>query len=460
MNAKGVFACAVVLATGTLLSSGSAFAQFGGQVTVSNVIEGGLGGVSTARCGSSVVVGFGDAESTRPNSYDGVANSANGGATFTDRGTLPVPPPNSFGPYVLGRNFADPAGPSNPSVACANSSLFYYASAYSTSGVECSNAGDGCTAISVSTSPNGGASWSFPVIAALQGADVFDFLSPSIAVDPTAPARMYVAYIDMDLTSNFFTDCFMSSYSLDIVHSLDGGKTWSQPQRLEHACPGGSNNPALAGTLATPNIIVAPNSNVYVVDEFIGQNGNPNAIHFLRSINHGGSFGAPLTVSTHATSNALPRLAVDRTTLSSRGEIYLTWSGAPSGTYTDILVSDSVNSGASFSFPRPISPAPAAGTGRFQTNPVIAVDNDGLVAACFYATPHNQPTSTSVYSYNCAASFNRGASWQQAQIVASAPAGYDALTADFLLHNDGFFSAYELSSSGKRFVVGRTGDAN
>ena len=460
MKVKFSLTCAVVFAVGTLLFSGSAFGQFGGQVTVSNVIEGGIGGVSAARCGSSVVVGFGDAESTRPNSYDGVTNSSNGGLTFTDRGTLPVPPPNAFGPYVLGRNFADPAGPSNPSVACASSSLFYYASAYSTSGVECSNAGDGCTAISVSTSTNAGASWSFPVIAALQGADVFDFLSPSIAVDPTAPARMYVAYIDMDITSNFFMDCFMGAYSLDIVKSLDGGKTWSQPQRLEHACPGGGNNPALTGILATPNIIVSPTSNVYVVDEFIGQNGNLNAIHFVRSVNHGGSFSAPLTISKHATSNALPQLAVDRTTLSSRGEIYLTWSGAPSGTYTDILVSDSVNSGASFSFPRPISPAPAAGTGRFQRNSVIAVDNDSLAAACFYETPHNQPTSSSVYSYNCAASFNRGANWQQAPIAASVPAGYDALTADFLLHSDGFFSAYELSANGKRFVVGRSGDAN
>jgi hypothetical protein len=44
----------------SLLSAGVT-AQFGGQVKVSNVIEGGVGGVggvSTARCDSTVVVGF------------------------------------------------------------------------------------------------------------------------------------------------------------------------------------------------------------------------------------------------------------------------------------------------------------------------------------------------------------------------------------------------------------------
>jgi hypothetical protein len=82
------------------------------------------------------------------------------------------------------------------------------------------------------------------------------------------------------------------------------------------------------------------------------------------------------------------------------------------------------------------------------------------VAACFYETPHNVPTSSSVYSYNCAGSFNRGASWQSQKITSAVPVGYDAVTADFLLHSDGFFSAYEISSSGKRSVVGRSGDAN
>lgn len=459
MNIKFGLKCVVMFA-GVLLLAGSASGQFGSQVKVSNVIEGGVGGVSTARCGTSVVVGFADAESTRPNSYDGVAVSKDGGASFSDRGTLPDLPPDpfGFGPYILGSNVNDRRGASNPSVACANSNLFYYASVFSSPGRECSNEGNGCTAMTVSTSTDGGTTWGLPVIASVQGSDVFTFVSPSLAVDPTNPMRLYLAYIEFDNGSNFFHDCFLESYSLVIVHSSDGGKTWTSPLRVDHACPDGANNPALTGNLASPNIAVSPGGKIYVADEFVGQSGNPNAIHFLRSINLGSSFSPPITVSKHATLTALPQLAVDRTGLSSRGEIYLTWSGAPTGTYTDVLVSDSVNFGMSFSFPRPISAAPAAGVGRFQTNPVVAVDNDGQVVDCYYSTANNHPTSSSVYFYNCAESFNHAASWVAQRLATSAPIGYDAVTSDFLLHNDGFFTAFELQASGQRHVVGEKSD--
>jgi hypothetical protein len=265
-------------------------------------------------------------------------------------------------------------------------------------------------------------------------------------------------------------------YILEVVTSADGGKTWNgRPNPAEsgrftnvsqpdHTC----NYPGLdarhTGVLAAPFVLVSPGGKVYVAYEFVAVNFNgaavPNEIRFTRSLDAGKTYSAPITVSKDAINNALPELAVDRTAMRSRGTVYLTWSGTPTGTHTDVLVSDSVNFGASFSFPRPISPAPAAGAGRFQTNPVIAVDNDGFVADCFYETPHNAPTSSSVYSYNCAGSFNHGASWQQQSIAASVPPGFDAATTDFLLHIDGFFSPYEISSSGNRSVVGRTGDAN
>jgi hypothetical protein len=456
MNAKVVLAYAIMFATGTLLMAGSASAQFGGQVKVSNVIEGGVGGVSTARCGSNVVVGFADAESTNPYSFDGFATSTNGGLTFTDRGTLPTPPvdPN-VGPAILGSNFNSPLGPSNPSVTCANSNLFYYASIYHTTGNECSNQGGGCTAISVSTSTNGGTTWGLPVFASLQGEDIFEFVSPSMAVDPTNPMRLYVAYIDTDITHNAFNDCDTTSYSTDVVRSLDGGKTWAGLLFVDHACDQFGSNPALTGTLATPNIVVSPEGNVYVTDEFLGQSGNPNAIHFLRSTDHGNTFSAPMIVSKDAINNALPQLAVDRTTSTFRGTIYVTWSGKPRGTTTEVLVSDSLNQGASFSFPRSAR-STSQGT---QVNPVLAVDNDGQVADCYYVTATNTPTSSSNYFYNCLTSFNHAATWAGYQkLVASAPAGYDAVTSDFLLHSDGFFTAFELTSAGQRHVVGESAD--
>ena len=457
MGIKTGFVCIAVSVAETLLFPGNASAQFGPQVKVSNAIESGVAsGVSAARCGSNIVVGFGDSEATNPHSFDGFAFSKNGGASFTDGGTLPTPPVDpTEGPAILGPGGF--TGPGNPSLACANSNLFYYASVYTPTIPGCGLDTPGCTGISVSISTNGGMSWGLPVIASVQGEDEFRFQSPSMAVDPTNPSHLYVTYIDIDITHNFFPDCDMDSYATDIVQSLDGGKTWVGPFPVDHACDRFGSNPALTGTLATPNIIVSPEGNVYLTNEFLGQMGNPNEIHFLRSTDHGKTFSAAMIVSKDAINNALPQLAVDRTTSSFRGTIYLTWSGKPRGSITEVLMSDSLNHGASFSFPRSVR-STSQGT---QVNPVVSVDNDGQVADCYYVASTDTPTSTTNYFYNCLTSFNHAATWAGYQkLVPIAPTGFDALTSDFLLHNDGFFTAFEVTSSGQRSVVGEKSDLN
>src|SRR5882762_5550658 len=456
MSIKTGFVSIAVCVAGTLLFPGNASAQFGPQVKASNAIEGGVAsGVSAARCGSSIVVGFGESEASNPHSFDGFAFSKNGGASFTDGGTLPTPPVDpTEGPAILGGGHT---GPGNPALACANSNLFYYASVYTPTIPGCGLDTPGCTAISVSISTNGGMSWGLPVIASVQGEDNFTFQSPSMAVDPTNPSHLYVAYIDIDVTHNFFPDCNRDSYATDIVQSLDGGKTWVGPFPVDHACDSFGSNPALTGTLATPNIIVSPGGKVYLTDEFVGQDGNPNEIHFLRSTDHGNTFSAPTIVSNDAINNALPQLAVDRTTSPFRGTIYLSWSGKPRGTTTEILMSDSLNFGVSFSFPRSVR-STSQGT---QINPVVAVDNDGQVADCYYVTGTNTPPSSSTYFYNCLTyfyncltSFNHSATWAGYQkLVPVAPPGFGALTSDFLLLNDGFFTAFELTTGGQRHVA-------
>ena len=64
------------------------------------------------------------------------------------------------------------------------------------------------------------------MVASLQGSDVFTFVSPTMAVDPANPKHLYVAYIEADITSNFFHDCSETAYATDVVQSLDGGATW------------------------------------------------------------------------------------------------------------------------------------------------------------------------------------------------------------------------------------------
>src|SRR5882762_11673911 len=120
MNIKLVVASAVVFVGGSLLLANDASAQFGRQVKVSDAVEPGFGGfhepgISAARCGNNVVVGFGDTESGKANSGAGYAISSDGARSFRDFCVLPVPTNDNFG-------FGPDAVGANPSVACANRS--------------------------------------------------------------------------------------------------------------------------------------------------------------------------------------------------------------------------------------------------------------------------------------------------------------------------------------------------
>src|SRR5437016_7454553 len=75
MKVQFLFASVAVCAASALLLAGSASAQWSSGTKVSNVIEGSgfPAGVSAARCGNGVVVGFGDTEANTPGSDVGFA---------------------------------------------------------------------------------------------------------------------------------------------------------------------------------------------------------------------------------------------------------------------------------------------------------------------------------------------------------------------------------------------------
>src|SRR3954465_7082722 len=86
-----------VLVAATFLLAASTSAQSNEVVKVSDAIEGGGGGTTSARCGNDFVVGFGDAEPSNQNSFDGIAVSKNVGKTFRDVGVLPISDNNTVG---------------------------------------------------------------------------------------------------------------------------------------------------------------------------------------------------------------------------------------------------------------------------------------------------------------------------------------------------------------------------
>src|SRR5712671_422961 len=134
MNGRLVLKCAVVCTVSALALAASASAQWNGSIVVTNAIEPGpngqnIGGVTAARCGNNVVVGFGDFEKGITNSTAGYAASSDGGLTFHDLGVLPASTEDAgFGPKdALGDFGTQRPVDHEVSLAGAGPQLFYYA---------------------------------------------------------------------------------------------------------------------------------------------------------------------------------------------------------------------------------------------------------------------------------------------------------------------------------------------
>src|SRR5215469_1963841 len=154
-----------------------------------------------ARCGDSVVVGFNDsgsvletlANGTAGISFSGVAASHDGGASFRDLGFMP---PGGSGTNIFNADILL----GDPSVACSDSSNFYYVQNYFPFDPSLGGFGELLPSIGISTSHDGGRTWSDPsiVISAPTFADLFG--DPQVAVDPSNPKRVYVAYLHDNFT--------------------------------------------------------------------------------------------------------------------------------------------------------------------------------------------------------------------------------------------------------------------
>ena len=435
---------------------------------------------SSAWCGTSVVVGYEDTgalfrtnpsgQSGVPMSLDGASFSTDAGAKFTDIGFLP--PGTSSPNALLG----------NPVVTCSSPKHFQYASILNIS------TADGLDSIfgpSVSFSADGGRTWGSPVQAVSVYASTGLIDKPWMAVDPTDPQRLYLTYTHL---------VFLGCINIELVSSVNGGKSWSVPTIVGADCDN-SGTSMLTGS----NVIVSPGGKVYVAYEFFpapppGTSFVNNVIYFARSLDHGATFGKPLKIADvvpggdgielngHLLVDEYPQLAVDRTNKPSRGTIYLTWpdgrekivpnATAPSGTYAypGIFLAKSTTFGQSFKVLGPVSPTPKdfSGVGRDQFLPGIAVDKDGEVGVCYYDR-RNDKANLRIDRY-CSVSENQGKSWKDLRASnlnwmptpdldpldprpGAALGKYDALTSEFLFNSEGFFGAFEIEIGGNPNIV-------
>lgn len=435
-------------------------------------------------CGSNVVAGFNDSGSVIETfngllqglsgvSFNGVSQSTDQGNTFQDLGPLN---PGIDPTAIL-------AG--DPVIGCGNASTFYYSSLY--------QAGFFPTfvsAISVSKSTDGGATWGNPVVASGKDALTHVLDKDWMAVDPTNPNQLFVTYTDFDDSGAICgTDFFgfpIFRQAIELVASADGGSTWAAPVVLQQFCN-------FTASVQFSQVAVGPAGQVYVAWELFAP-GSPNEAVISQSTDHGFTFSAPALVAIlqpvgdPATSEfqgnfrtgADISLAVDRSGTATSGNVYVTWQDGgnlqvPSFSFfpdtynfADVLVTRSSDGGATWSIPVVVGDnterAAGAETDAFQ--PAIAVDSTGKLAVCFY--DRRRDRSNFMIDRYCATSTDAGRTWANRRQTAQSWApwhatdvqvnpfymgDYDVTTSDFTNSTKGFIGTSQFMSSGDSVLV-------
>jgi len=437
---------------------------------------------STAWCGASVVVGFNDTGSeiktifgTRGISVLGYSNSVNHGGAFSYAGSPPATA--NANQDLLGE----------PSLACADSSNFYYASIWSD--IVQSRSG-----ITIAKSVDGGKTFGAPSIAIAKPAFSHFVDHDWLAIDRNDPADLYIVYLDLDFSGvvcgfDLSAQAF-PRYAIELISSTDGGSAWSvQPTIVEEECANtASPNVALGG----PQVAVGPGGEIYVAWEAMGENGKSvtaREIRTAKSSDHGATFTGPIVVAPvtiigngadlqgFVRSSEFPSLTIGVGKTNS-GVIYLSWSSAgftvpdaittiKSYGFADVMFSQS-KTGASWSSPIRVNTnregGPVPLSDQFQ--PSIGTDKTGKIGVCFY--DRRRDLNNFLIDRYCASSKNGGTSWSNTKITPTnfaslvgqdelvAPdymSDYNTVAADGLGQSAGLIDSYSSNAAGNPNVM-------
>lgn len=433
---------------------------------------------SSAWCGNNIVAGYNDSGAVLRSlslghggvSFDGVSVSHDGGHSFLE---LPFINPGGDPANFLG---------GDPVVVCSSPSVFYYASLFEKSGPPTKPGNrKALTGIAVNVSLDGGLRWQPPFAAVTK--DLSHFLDKEwLAVDPSNPSRLYLTYTDFDLS---LTRCSLARTGIEMVRSDNGGASWSRPVIVDEFCGLGFN--ALQGS----QVAVAANGAVYV--SWVNEGPVETAVRFASSGDHGRTFTAPVDVvnvavtglpgfsalQTLIRTNDFPALAVDTSHGPRRGTVYLAYTDGSSlqiddtftftGTYNfgDVLLATSSDGGQSWSAPAPVHPIGDGSPGRDQFMPGIAVDSAGALAVCY--SDRREDPQNNLVDHFCSISRDGGATFSEVRQTPNSwvpnhandvfvnPAymgDYDAVSADRMGSQTGFFSTFQVDINSNPDVFG------
>ncbi len=310
-----------------------------------------------------------------------------------------------------------------------------------------------------------------------------------MTINHSNPQELFVSYTDYDISGYYGgSDCVSAvRLGIEVVHSEDGGSTWSKPAQVDEGC---SDDRGVGTFLQGSQVVVDKSGTVFVAYEVYLPDGS-RALRIARSTNHGATFAAPVTISQVTATgvqngtfgllqgairtNEFPSLAADPRT----GELYVAWAdgrnrqiidvGAaflgispPTYAFGDVMISRSTNHGASWSAPRDVSGTSRSytGIGRDQFMPGLAVDATGELAVCYYDR-RNDPDNLNIDRY-CSVSGDHGVHWTDHRktvqswspavssdvLVAPTYLGdYDTTAVDALGMQKGFAGGFEIETN-------------
>jgi hypothetical protein len=264
--------------------------------------------------------------------------------------------------------------------------------------------------VQVNKLPNGGPTWSNPIVVSEQDDGTVD--KPSLTADPTDSRYVYATWARF----NGAAAVQGNNAATMFARSTDGGQTW-QPAQDIHDAQGSDFNWG-------HQIVVLPDGTV--IDAFTeGQfkNNHPGVLTLLRSTDHGQTWSAPIAAVVQQPlidpsvnpPNALvtdpdtgqgveahpmfPSVAVDRTS----GNLYAVWIDGRFSNfqYNSIALSMSSDSGLTWSNPIQVNQTPNSvpPIDRQAWNPAVAVAADSTVAVSYYDFRNNTPAPGALTDY-------------------------------------------------------------